>query len=85
MYIYIYTNKYTKTSGNPERVSSRHHILLTWGCMIHVYIIIYVYNIYSILQHILWWGYIYIYPKADPNNMGLYSMGIAIRWDISQI
>ena len=26
--------------------------------------------------------YIYIYPKADPNNMGLYSMGIAIRWDI---
>jgi hypothetical protein len=29
--------------------------------------------------------YIYIYPKADPNNMGLYSMGIAIRWDISQI
>ena len=38
IYIYIYTNKYTKTSGNPERVSSRHHILLTWGCIIHVYI-----------------------------------------------
>ena len=43
------------------------------------------YIIYTVYYSIYYGGDIYIYPKADPNNMGLYSMGIAIRWDISQI